>query len=164
MLYKFCIGLGATLLLSGCGFQPLLSGDSRQQQSFELHVKGADYSAYKFRREMEKNLAYTPKFDDESYKLNVVLTETRTAAAYRHDANITRWISTLSAAYIISKGKQIIGQSTASSVTSYPMTPAQEFVTRTAEVAASNRTAINLAEDVSRDILRLIKVREDKGA
>ncbi len=149
-----------TLFLSGCGFQPLYSGAHCEQQDFELHVKGDGYSTYKFRRELEKNLAYTPKFDEEKYRLDVTVTELRTATTNRSDASVTRNQETLSAICLISKKGQTLATSEGTVLTSYPLTPAEEYVARVAEDAASNRAAIALAEDISRDILRQIKARK----
>ena len=157
----FATGL-LSLCLSGCGFQPLYSGSSEEQQTFDIHVKGDGYSTYKFRRELEKNLAYTPKFDDEKYRLDVTVSESKSAVTYRTDASVTRNQETLSATCLISKKGQTIATSTGTIVTSYPLTPAAEYVTRVAEDAAANRSSITLAEDISRDILRQIKAGNNK--
>lgn len=145
----------------------MFSGDTCQRQAFELHIKGEGYSTYKFRRELEKQLAIVPKFDDEIYQLNIHVKETRSVAAQRHDASITRKLSTLSANCLIAKvvppvtgNKPQYIPITTSSVnvtSSYPLTPSDEFVSRNAETAASTRTAISLAQDSTRDILRAIK-------
>ena len=151
-----------SLFLSGCGFQPLYCGSPDERQDFEIHVKGDGYSTYKFRREFEKNLAYTPKFDTEKYRLDVTVTESKSAVTYRTDASVTRNQETLAANCLISKKGQTIATSSGSVVTSYPLTPAEEYVTRVAEDAASNRSAIALAEDISRDVLRQIKAGNNK--
>lgn len=150
------------LCLSGCGFEPLYNGTAEGQQVFDVHVKGDGYSTYKFRRELEKNLAYTPKFDNEKYRLDVTITETKTAVTYRTDASVTRNQETLSAVCLISRKGQTLATSSGTIVTSYPLTPAAEYVTRVAEDAASNRSAVALAEDISRDILRQIKAGNNK--
>lgn len=159
------------LILTGCGFQPLYSGDPCHHQAFDLHIKGNGYSTYKFRREMEKQLAIIPKFDNEDYQLKMTVSEVRTVAAQQHDASVTRKLSTLNAVCVISKKVILPGTNrphytpiTTSSVSvtsSYPITPRDEYVSRVAETAASTRTAITLAQDSVRDILKLIKERSN---
>lgn len=158
-------------MLTGCGFQPLYSGDPCQRQAFELHIKGNGYSTYKFRREMEKQLAIIPKFDNEEYQLKITVTEVRTVAAQQHDASVTRKLSTLTTVCDISRKITLpdtnkpqytpITTSTVSVTSSYPITPRDDYVSRVAETAASTRTAITLAQDSVRDILKLIKERSN---
>jgi LPS-assembly lipoprotein len=165
-IYHFLrIGVGflsLCLLLSGCGFHPLYSGNPAEQQGFDLHIKGEGYSTYKLRRELEKNLAYVPKFDEATYRLDVTVTETRQAVVFARDASVTRNQETLLANYSVSQGGKTLLTSTASVVTSYPLTPSAEYVTRVAEGAASRRSAIALAEEISRDVLRQLKGRCQK--
>lgn len=167
--FQILTSIGGLFLLSGCGFQPLYSGSPCHKQNFELHVTGSGYPTYKFRREIEKQLDFIPQFDNETYILNISVTEVQTAASYQQDASITRKLSNLIANCLILKkqknpnpglpNNQPISTLTVNVETSYPLTPTDEFVSRNADKAASTRTAITLAEDLSRDILRVLKER-----
>ena len=46
-----------TVCLIGCGFQPLMTGQNESPQRYILKINGSGYTAYKFRRELEKQLA-----------------------------------------------------------------------------------------------------------
>lgn len=169
MLYrlKTSVAIGSFCLLSGCGFQPMMMGDPCHSQPFELHVKGEGYATYKFRRELEKQLSFIPQFDDRLFRLDVHVIESRVPSTYRHDADIVRQFSTLSANCHISQvipgmpGKRPetvpITTSGLNVTTSYPQSL---FVGRSADQAASNRTAIELAKELARDVVRLLKSDE----
>lgn len=149
----------------------MMKGDTRHPQPFELHVKGDGYATYKFRRELEKQLSFIPKFDDRLFRLDVNIVESRTPSTYHHDANIVRQFSTLTASCYISQvipgsiGKKPetvpITSSALNITTSYPQSL---FVGRSADHAASNRTAIELAKDLARDVVRLLKSDENGTA
>lgn len=148
-----------SILLTGCGLEPLYCGSPYEQQQFDIHIKGSGYSTYKFRRELEKSLAYTPKFDDNTYRLDINVSESQSGMVYRSDANITRNQEQLTARCTILLNKKQIGVITDTVVTSYPLTPSQEYVTKVAQDSASNRSSVALAESMARDILREIKTQ-----
>lgn len=143
--------------LAGCGFSPMYSGDRTQAQAICLTVKGDGYLAYKFRRELEKQLALMPHFNNHEYKLNINLAENKLAASYAEDATITRSQIMVTASYELKQNGQKYGQYTNQITTSYPVIVSDEFVTRNADNAASTRVAIALAEQVASDINRLLR-------
>ena len=162
----------ATLLgvmLSGCGFQPLLTGQQcaangipnnvpdSAPQAFTLKITGTGYSAYKFRREMEKQLALTPKINDRPYVIKVSLSEGYVPVAYGTDATVSRNQIQATAAYEISEGAKLLAKGSLTSYSSYILNYTAEFSTRSAQSAASERTLINLSEELAREIM--LKIR-----
>lgn len=152
------IALSSVVLgLAGCGFSPMYCGDRSQSQPICISVKGDGYLTYKFRRELEKRLAITPRLNDHNYRLTVDLTEIKTAASYAQDATISRSQITVSARYELRQDGKTYGNFADQITTSYPVVAADEFITRNADTSAISRVAIMLAEDVARDINRLIR-------
>lgn len=145
--------------LASCGFSPMYCGDHSQTQAICLTVKGNGYTAYKFRRELEKQLAIMPRFNTHEYKLNIHLIESKSAASYAQDATITRSQVRISAHYALKQDGQDFAQYTNDITTSYPVIATDEFITRNADRAAATRVAIVLAEDVARDINRLLRTQ-----
>ena len=143
--------------LSGCGFQPMLKSDSADKQSFVLSVKGNGYATYTFRREMEKQLALIPRLSNETYRIDVGLTGSQAAAAVNPDATIGRLNSTYNAQYRISTkgGKSFVRTNSVTS--SYPVVPRDEFVTKNADVAATVRLMLSLAQEVALEIVGTIR-------
>lgn len=151
----------ATLLVSltmaGCGFQPMLTGQHENPQKFNLKVSGTGYSTYKFRRELEKQLALTPKINDKTYVLSVTLSEGYVPIAYGTDATISRSQVQATANYSIFEQEHTIAKGAVTSYSSYILNYTEEFSTRSAQAAASERTLINLSEELSREIM--LKIR-----
>ncbi|WP_010299912.1 hypothetical protein [Candidatus Odyssella thessalonicensis] len=152
-----CALLSLAVFTVSCNFAPMYCGDKSQSQAICINVKGNGYTAYKFRRELEKQLAIIPRINEREYQLNVVLTETKSAASYEQDATITRSQTTLAAQYTLKEKGKNFGAYTSEITTSYPAIAADEFITRNADQAADTRTAISLAEDVARNVTRLIR-------
>ncbi len=151
--------LSLTFFLSSCGFTPMYCGDTSQTQPICITVKGDGYTAYKFRRELEKQLAIIPRFNNHNYRLNLTLTETKSAASYAQDATITRSQTTVSVTYELKQDGKNYGTYTNELTTSYPVVSADEFITCNADKAAETRVAILLAEDVARDVNRLLRTQ-----
>lgn len=145
------------MVLSGCGFQPMLATSSSQKQSFILAVKGDGYPAYIFRREMEKQLALVPKLNEEVYRVDISVSGSKAAASNAVDATVSRFQSTYTAAYTVNSSTGKKSKKTSSVKTSYPVIPRDEFISQNADTAASTRAAISLAQDVAREIIRDIK-------
>ena len=143
--------------LSSCGFSPMYCGDKSQTQAICLTVKGDGFFAYKFRRELEKQLAIIPRLNNNEYKLSLTLTETKTAATYAEDASITRSQISVYATYQLRQKDRAVGEFKNEITTSYPVVATDEFITRNADQAAITRAAIALAEDVARDVNRLLR-------
>ncbi len=143
--------------LSSCGFSPMYCGDKSQTQAICLTVKGDGFFAYKFRRELEKQLAIIPRLNNQEYKLSITLSETKTAATYAEDASITRSQISVYATYQLRHKDRAVGEFKNEITTSYPVVAADEFITRNADQAAITRAAIALAEDVARDVNRLLR-------
>ncbi|MBX3457815.1 MAG: hypothetical protein KF820_05585 [Candidatus Paracaedibacteraceae bacterium] len=143
--------------LSSCGFSPMYCGDRSQTQAICLTVKGDGFFAYKFRRELEKQLAILPRLNNQEYKLAITLSETKAAATYAEDASITRSQITVHASYQLRHMDRAIGEFKNEVTTSYPVVATDEFITRNADQAAITRAAIALAEDVARDVNRLLR-------
>ncbi len=143
--------------LSSCGFSPMYCGDKTQTQAICLTVKGDGFFAYKFRRELEKQLAIIPRLNNNEYKLSLTLTETKTAATYAEDASITRSQISVYATYQLRQKDRAVGEFKNEITTSYPVVATDEFITRNADQAAITRAAIALAEDVARDVNRLLR-------
>lgn len=163
MLFKNWIFLIFLTALSGCGFEPLYSGDCANRQPLVLHFKGEGAAAYKFRRELEKQLSIVPKFDEKTYQIDLTLAEAKSASTYAQDATITRTQITMTAIYTIRMNDQTIARGSNDLTTSFPVISSDAFATQNADIAAANRVAISLAEEVSRDILRLIKIKSTKN-
>lgn len=159
---KFVLLSLLALPLIGCGFQPLLSGQHDAPQRFHLKVNGGGYSAYKFRRELEKQLALTPKINDKAYVLNVRVAEGYTPIAYGADATVSRSQIQAIARYMIQDGKQLIAQGTVMAYSAYILNYREEFSTRSAQAAASERTLITLVEELVREIMFKIRSAPEK--
>ncbi len=155
-----CLGIS----VMGCGFHPMYTSSSfnekKELQAFDLHVKGEGFPAYKFRRELEKQLAIIPKFSNEPYRLDITVTEALSAATYARDASAVRAQVHLSAAYMLKQKDRLIANDTVYVISSYPIISSDEFISRTAEKSAVVRTSINLAEDVAREIIRRLQRSE----
>ena len=143
--------------LTSCGFSPMYCGDKSQTQAICLTVKGDGFFAYKFKRELEKQFAIMPRLSPQEYKLFVTLTELKSAATYAEDATITRSQITVSAAYQLRHADQAVGEFKNEISTSYPVVASDEFITKNADQAAITRSAIALADDVARDVNRLLR-------
>lgn len=158
VLFKNLAICGAlTFFLSSCGFQPLLSGQHTEPQRFVIKLNGSGYSAYKLRRELEKQLALTPKINDKAYLISLSMSEGYVPIAYGTDATISRNQIQATTKYTIEEGSQFIAAGTVTSYSTYMLNYTQEFNTRSAESAASERTLINLAEELAREIM--LKIR-----
>lgn len=160
MLYRFYPLFLIILLstcLSGCGFHPLLTGDPSQAQRFTLQVNSPAYTGYKFRREFEKNLALTPKFNDKKYKVSVTVGDFPSNTLIAQDANILRAQVRMTAAYTVHLDGKQIHQGTVEASSAYSLLPAEEFATENARLAARERTMTVLAEELSLDVMRGIR-------
>jgi hypothetical protein len=146
-----------SFILVGCGFQPLLSGQHETPQKFNLSITGTGYSAYKFRRELEKQLALTPKINNNAYIINISVSEGYVPIAYGTDATISRSQVQAMATYSIQLGRESFASGVVTSYSSYILNYTEEFSTRSAQTAASERALINLAEELSREIM--LKIR-----
>lgn len=146
-----------SIFLSGCGFQPLLTGQHEAPQKFNLSITGTGYSAYKFRRELEKQLALTPKINNNAYNITISLSEGYVPIAYGTDATISRSQVQTTATYSIQQGRISFASGVVTSYSSYILNYTEEFSTRSAQTAASERALINLAEELSREIM--LKIR-----
>ncbi len=148
--------------LAGCGFQPLMTGQHETPQKFTLKISGSGYSAYKFRRELEKQLALTPQVNDKAYVLTISVSEGYVPIAYGTDATISRSQIQARATYTLYDCSQMIAKGAVTSYSSYTLNSTQEFSTRSAQAAASERTLINLAEELSREIMLKIRIAPEK--
>lgn len=151
-----------TTLLTGCGFQPLMTGQSSTPQKFNLKIRGAGYSAYKFRRDLEKQLALTPKINEKAYVVDVSLSEGFVPIAYGTDATISRSQVQATASYTIYEGTRFIAKGNARAYSSYILNYTEEFSTRSSQAAASERTLLSLAEELSREIMFKIRSTPEK--
>jgi LPS-assembly lipoprotein len=145
------------LFLVGCGFQPLMTGQHKTPQQFTMKMGGSGYSTYKFRRELEKQLSLTPKVNDRPYVLKVSVNEGYVPLAYGTDATVSRNQIQATATYTIEDGSQTLARGTVTAYSAYILNYTQEFSTRSAQAAASERTLISLAEELSREIM--LKIR-----
>jgi hypothetical protein len=150
------------LTLAGCGFQPLLSGQHDTPQRFNLKVSGTGYSAYKFRRELEKQLALTPRVNTKAYGLKVLVSEGYAPIAYGTDATVSRSQIQATASYMLQDGDQFIAKGTVTAHSTYILNYTQEFSTRSAQAAASERTLISLTEELAREIMLKIRTSPEK--
>jgi hypothetical protein len=155
--------LVASFLLGGCGFQPMMVGQNETPQKFMLRVNGTGYSTYKFRRELEKQLSLTPKINDREFALSVSLSEGYVPIAYGTDATISRSQVQATATYEISEADRLIATGRTTSYSTYILNYTTEFGTRSAQAAASERTLINLAEELSREIMLKIRSAPEKA-
>jgi outer membrane lipopolysaccharide assembly protein LptE/RlpB len=161
-LKKLILASLLSLPLVGCGFQPLMTGQTQTPQKFNLKVSGTGYSTYKFRRELEKQLALTPKINDKGYVLAVSLSEGYVPIAYGTDATISRSQVQATANYTIYEGNQFIAKGMVNAYSSYILNYTEEFSTRSAQAAASERTLISLAEELSREMMLKIRSTPEK--
>lgn len=163
LLYKKISLISAFLtLLSGCGFQPMLQTDASGKQPFTLAIKGDGYPTYIFRREMEKQLALIPRLNDKDYRIDVTVTGSQVAGAIAQDATISRVNLSYSATYKISQKEGNSTQQTSRVTSSYPVVPRDEFVSRNADMDATSRIMISLAQEVALEIIRDIKQDVEK--
>lgn len=150
------------LPLAGCGFQPLMSGQHDTPQRFNLKISGTGYSAYKFRRELEKQLTLTPKVNDKAYLLKVVISEGYVPIAYGTDATVSRSQIQATATYMIQDGAQFIAKGTVTAYSTYILNYTEEFSTRSAQAAASERTLVSLTEELAREVMLKIRSVPEK--
>lgn len=156
-LRKFLLLSYLSFFLVGCGFQPLMTGQQGTPQQFVLKVSGTGYSAYKFRRELEKQLTLTPRVNDRPYILKVSVSEGYVPLAYGTDATVSRNQIQATATYAIEEGTQTLAKGTATAYSAYILNYTEEFSTRSAQAAARERTLINLAEELAREVM--LKIR-----
>lgn len=161
-LKKLTVMSFLSFLLAGCGFQPLMTGQHETPQKFTLKIRGSGYCAYKFRRELEKQLALTPQVNDKAYVLTISVSEGYVPIAYGTDATVSRSQIQATATYTLYDGSQMIAKGNVTSYSSYTLNLTQEFSTRSAQAAASERTLISLAEELSREIMLKIRVAPEK--
>jgi LPS-assembly lipoprotein len=161
-LKKLLFSFIFTVSLAGCGFQPMMTGENENPQKFTLKITGTGYSTYKFRRELEKQLALTPKINDKVYVLSVALSEGYVPIAYGTDATISRSQVQATATYDIKETDRPIANGAVTSYSSYILNYTEEFSTRSAQAAASERTLVNLAEEVSREVMLKIRSAPEK--
>ena len=147
---------------TGCGFQPLMTGQNDTPQRFTLKINGSGYAAYKLRRELEKQLALTPKLNDKSYVLTVSVAEGYTPTTYGTDATVSRSQVQSTATYILKDCNRFMAQGTVTAHSSYLLNYAEEFSTRSAQTAASERTFIILAEELAREVMLKIRSAPEK--
>lgn len=162
MLRRFILLSFLGTALIGCGFHPMYTSvvDTKEVQNFDIHIKGEGFPAYKFRRELEKQLAIMPRISNDTYRLDITVTEALSAATYAKDASVARAKATLTANYVLKQKDRQIAADKVYVVSSYPIISADEFISRTAEKAAVVRTSISLAEDVAREIIRRLQRTE----
>lgn len=160
MLFKK-LAIALTIIgVQGCGFQPMYSGDCLHRQPITLHFKGEGASAYKFRRELEKHLAIIPKFDSHDYVVNVTLNAVKEGETYASDSSIIRTTDILNANYTVKRDGIPLNENTSDIKASYPILNKENYITITAENATDYRIAVTLAEDVARDIVRLMRAQK----
>ncbi|MDF3034632.1 MAG: hypothetical protein K0R76_1586 [Alphaproteobacteria bacterium] len=162
VLKKWAVVSCLSFLLGGCGFQPLMTGQPETPQRFTLKISGTGYSVYKFRRELEKQLALTPQVNDKAYVLTVSLSEGYVPLAYGTDATVSRSQVQATAKYAIQDGTQPLATGNVTAYSSYILNYTEEFSTRSAQAAASERTLISLAEELAREVMLKIRVAPEK--
>jgi LPS-assembly lipoprotein len=135
-----------------------MTGQNDTPQRYILKINGSGYAAYKFRRELEKQLALTPKVNDKAYVITVSLTESYIATTYGTDATVSRSQVQSTAAYTIMDCNKPVAQGTLAADSSYQLNYREEFATRSAQAAAVERTLMILAEDLAREVT--LKIRE----
>jgi hypothetical protein len=158
LLYKFIAAFGLVIFLNGCGFTPLMQGCGAKQKT-ELHISGQGYAAYKLRREMEKQLETLPEILPEKVIIRVNVSDAQSSTVTAVSANATRMMSTVAGGYTLAVNRQSIGGGTINSLTSYEVTARDEFISRTAQQAAINRTAFIVAEDIVREIAMKLRCK-----
>jgi len=164
LLKRLVIGTFLSLLLEGCGFQPLLSQQKPQTtpQRFNIRIQGSGYSTYKFRRELEKQLVLTPQVNNKPYTLAITFTEGYVPIAYGTDATVARSQIQATAQYTIHDGNSQLATGTATAYSTYIFNYTEEFSTRSAQFAASERTLISLAEELAREVTLKIRSAPEK--
>ena len=150
------------LPLSGCGFHPLMTGQCDNPQQFVLKINGSGYSAYKFRRELEKQLALTPKVNNRAYVINITVSEGYVPIAYGTDATVSRSQIQATATYQIQDGNKFRAKGSVTAYSTYTLNYTEEFSTRSAEAAASERTILSLSEELAREIMLKIRTLPEK--
>lgn len=99
----------------------------------------------------------TPKFNNKKYKVVITLNENLSNTVFVQDATILRSLVKIAATYTVHlEGKQIY-EGSAEASSSYSQLPAEEFATKNAEIGARERTITVLAEELSLEILRVIR-------
>jgi len=162
MFLKKLVLFFSGIFLAGCGFQPLMTGQPETPQKFVLKINGSGYAAYKFRRELEKQLAWTPKVNGKAYVLTVSVSEGHVPIAYGADATVSRSQIQATASYTLQESAQTIAKGNVTAYSTYILNYTEEFSTRSAQAAASERTLINLAEELSREVMLKIRVAPER--
>lgn len=150
------------LLLSGCGFTPLMekTDDQAIQSGAKLIVEstnknGTSYLLHQLRQRLKRSL--TGLNLDNSYKIFVRLTEESGSVAYATDATASRSMDRLSVQLMINKNSQTIFETKLNAVTSYSQNVNDEFVNQSAQTGAKERLLETLSIDIARELHRFAK-------
>lgn len=158
--------LGATALLSGCGFQPLYATPEGESLSPLLarveiaEVSGPEIVAPSVRRALDTQLLAINVVQHD-YDLSVHVDERAERLAVQIDATVTRYNYRLNAKYTLldrAGGKEFKGA--AEAVASFNIVSSQ-YSTLFAERAAREKAATSLAEAIERDILLQLASAEE---
>ena len=155
------------LLLTACGFTPMLQKDDVTQieSGSRLVVESAnkDGSSYavQMMRQRLKNILSNLNLDSR-YKTYIRLNEATGNLAYATDATSTRSMMRLTAQIIISCEGQTLRETSLNSATSYSQNTNDEFVNQSAVQGAQERLIESLTIDISREIQQFAKKHTQK--
>ena len=151
------------LFLTGCGFQPLYQQPSAESASttlpFILEVRGNNdeaYGTYKFKQELKILLADVSS--SNLRKITVSLNENFGDIGYGADASVLRSQGQMTATVCLyNVNHQVIYKNRLEVVSSYSTDNAEEFSNLSAKTATRERLIVCLAQDVARDIYRVLR-------
>ena len=157
-------GIGALVLLGGCGFHPLYGGmnSDMQQTLSSIYVEPVpERIGYELRNTMIDLLDGPGTPGGASYRLKLALSQTTQGIALQNDATITRYNDTLTVTYELSDmAGHVVTKGTETGLSAYNVlpstTPAQAAVanygTYAAQQDADKRAAQDIAERIRFDL------------
>jgi len=147
-------GLGATLVLSGCGFRPLYAVGTTPEgigtyftQVYVDPIPGRQ--GVHLRNQLMDQLTPAGTPSAAAYKLSIKLEDIKEGLAIKENTHITRYNYTLIARYELrdSVSGEMLDHGTARAIAAYNVAESQ-FATQSAERDAQERAAREVGEDI----------------
>lgn len=157
--YRFrCVeaSLIATLLLAGCGFEPLMGQVSHPQVQAEIErirvVPIPDRSGQILRNYLLDAMSPRGVRGPELYTLSVNLSEPRREIAIRRDDTASRLAYVASASFMLrDQSSQVVFSGSSSSETAYEVTNS-EYATLSGQSSARDRALLEVSADIRQQI------------
>jgi LPS-assembly lipoprotein len=148
----------AALALSGCGFRPLygtMGANPAGQRIFaSIYVEPITHErvGYELRNKLIDLLRGPDRAQNATYRLQVVVTETREGVALQNDATITRYDLAFTAKYkLLDANLNTVTQGEETTLESFDVAQSP-YASLTGQQAAEKRAAQDIAEHIQIDL------------